>query len=722
MMKRWNGLFHRSGVVGVFTLFHIARRRVHERVGSPASRPMEERVEAARNALLQFNVMVGQGVEPDVLMYTSLISIMGKARMEWQAYKLFSRMLEQGLQPVPETYLALRMATSTARKKLISDIECKMRECIQQLPQELAKEEVRRQALDAAQRQERITAAEANPHLPTPTAIRAPQCREPQSPSPQDDDASYSTVHIDSPQGAWATFKAMQQRQGLSKSLADNEARDALRPKLEKLHEEELRIYLTVHRQLRDGNKSDLINRVLGCVPQSEIEEMLIRRKRYFGAVREMLERQLSDSAVPDSTPLTADQAALHHSDGGTASPSELELPPDSSSGAEPQKDVSEQKSPNELSTRDVFTSAPEFLHAPWGIIKKPLNPPPRSPSIVNETSNDPLSQEELLELHAKAAIGEIDLVPQHWLRRYCRQFHLKWKRRVSGELVDLVRWHIKHFPPNGASSQPAFQERVALGETLDAFHALQLISRRCHNLQVVDAHEVASNVASHLKKENRAKKLCDDAMRRERNLAAAEALQQAATEYTPPLREEPKPSRVLGIVSHTETANSGSQELPPWALTLGRSPFHFKNGTFGDPERGQLTEVSEGKFRLRPNFEAQQKWQVDVDALPAEMQKRLRENILTREASEALQNEQSENEKRTNARSQRFANFVRRARRRAEEAKSATLKPLPPRLRMAQMLTAARHQPRMKRDTNADSPPTSSAETDDAERVKGAS
>lgn len=55
----------------------------------------------ARDALLQLNIMIRRGIEPDVLMYTTLIATMGRAKLEWQAYKLFSRMIEQNLRPLP---------------------------------------------------------------------------------------------------------------------------------------------------------------------------------------------------------------------------------------------------------------------------------------------------------------------------------------------------------------------------------------------------------------------------------------------------------------------------------------------------------------------------------------------------------------------------------------------------------------------------------------------
>jgi hypothetical protein len=80
--------------------------------------------------------MVDQGIEPDVNMYTHLIATMAGARLEWQAYKLFSRMLEQGLQPLPETYEALQLATSTDRSKLTKDIEKKVREVMAAQPTE----------------------------------------------------------------------------------------------------------------------------------------------------------------------------------------------------------------------------------------------------------------------------------------------------------------------------------------------------------------------------------------------------------------------------------------------------------------------------------------------------------------------------------------------------------------------------------------------------------
>lgn len=94
----------------------------------------------AREALLQYNIMVNRGVKPDVLTFTSLIEKMAGANLEWQAYRLFSQMLEMGIEPLPQTYVALRKATKPTRKKLISDITAKIEQTAQSMPNTIAED------------------------------------------------------------------------------------------------------------------------------------------------------------------------------------------------------------------------------------------------------------------------------------------------------------------------------------------------------------------------------------------------------------------------------------------------------------------------------------------------------------------------------------------------------------------------------------------------------
>ena len=297
-----------------------------------------------QDTLLQFNIMVDQGIEPDAAMYTHIIKTMADAGHEWQAYKFFSRMLEQGLEPLPETFLALREATGSQRGALSNDIALKAQETLESQPMqklEKAIEHERNEALmeRAAVRRLLETTPEsmladvdgddaedddfvdifASEEGEAESGKKNREATEANGPSQEgtngeaethasagaDNDeaefrsSSIPTMHITSPRAVWETLRHMEElRKVREQPKATGSARQQLRETLRTtLHEEELNIFLAANRQLRHGNKDDRIDRILDNVPQSRIEEMLRRRKRYFRGVSTLLEAHMAELA-----------------------------------------------------------------------------------------------------------------------------------------------------------------------------------------------------------------------------------------------------------------------------------------------------------------------------------------------------------------------------------------------------------------------------------------
>jgi hypothetical protein len=459
------------------------------------------RQENAKMALLHLNVMIDQGMEPDVLMYTNLIAIMGAAKLEWQAYKLFSRMLGQGLRPLPETYLALQRATNPARAQVIADLERRIHETSLALPGQVAQvEKGRRDAEDReAQRAFDALLGEA---ADAPDPFRITSASSSPSPTAADnttsktyrfgDDGPIPSIDITSPRGVMAALDAMK-GQARSEVIAAENAKRAveLTAKLAKLHEEELRIFLTIHRQLRDGTKEDMINRVLSVVPGEKIDEMLSRRKRYFRAVGDVLELQVrelreagSGGDVADGAPSDdwgPDAAAEENRDNsennqlnGDVKPHEREanavvrsiqheaagdLAPAASANDDVDILSHSDLVPNADKTQmvtsaDRFSAAPEAIRTPWGVIQKPVTAGIKmtEKQAPNPERDDAmaLSDEEIAQVYISARTGAINEVPLHLLRRYCRQYRLSWKRSAGPDAIAAqVSWHAETFPPS---------------------------------------------------------------------------------------------------------------------------------------------------------------------------------------------------------------------------------------------------------------------------------
>jgi hypothetical protein len=641
-----------------------------------------DRADAARNALLQLNVMVAQGLQPDVPMYTSLITIMGRAGLEWQAFKLFSRMLEQGLQPLPETYLALRRATSPSRQKLISDLEVKMREAALALPEELAGKELQSQTEakeDAVRRFKRLMRGEAV--VPIEVARTAPSLQEHRAAAAARADAASAAsssaagnstsaadgakprgdagaggsgnipvMSIHSVEGVVHTMHHIQQREAFRAGLAKPGAeRAALERDLNRLHEEELRILLTHHRQFRDGDKAALVARVLDNLQARSLRALFDRRRKYFDSVRLVLEDQIDQlraaaaatgttlealdgdmalraralDAAERGVPLTAipadvrtdasltalapDQVAAAYLSGADAMPMQLgdgngpaapsldsddidalaaasldgamdtsiqgtmhdgeaastgppltrvmapsELPSLREQGQAPLTGSAAENvgTSQQLSAREAWALSPPLLQTPWGdTIRRPLRPPP-APHVRNPArdARAALDAGEMKELTTAVFASAIDQLPVTLLRRYARQFRLKWSRHQDNgtQLMNLIDWHVRRLNPNGAASDLATdtgmtqaqlqEQRVALyrqeelaaaRKTVDRFNLVVAAAKRCDNMTLVDSAAVSKEILRHQLRERAVERGGADAQRAQAHASTVETLQQ---------------------------------------------------------------------------------------------------------------------------------------------------------------------------------------------------
>lgn len=646
----------------------VSHRRVHDRpFRSKQGEEMSQQArDTAQEALLQFNLMVERGVEPDAMTYTSLISTMANARLEWQAYKLFSRMLEHNVRPMPETYVALRDATSPKRKRLVDDLTRKIEESVEQFPGDLAATIERNQKEDdlktIARFEEYVDGDDAL-FLDEPAVSEAQEASE----SKPDTDPSYKRVHIRNPADVWGTHKALEAAGALGglhdAPAAEKETQAELRELLTRLHEEELRIFLSVKKQLRHGNKDELIQRVIQCVGALAIREMLQRRAKYFKSVGDLLEIDVRD--------LKRSEAAGERLNDVLRSP------------VEPVGDV---------------------LQTPWGFIHKPTAALASRKrweqrlALQSEQPLDasPLSADEVNLVYRKAQLDELDDLPISALRRYASQHNLRWKRKVPGSLADIVLWHAKTVLPSNLkgkllSATPSLrrqQHDADMKKTLENFEAFRIISQRTKNLQVVDSKEINLSVNKAKLSKNLQEKYSDVNRRREMHLNEAQMLQRQARELLPIAASSTQSSnsRVLG---------SGDQnELPPWALeSTSGALYNFKTQRFGDPNKGSLQELSDGRIRLMPNREAQQTHRVETNSLPTSMRDSVQQAELVEQqianAKAAVVEEKMEHRK-----FKKFSSFVQQAKRKEQLAKDALppeLKPLKPKQRMASQLRRGR-------------------------------
>ncbi|KAF8285734.1 hypothetical protein TcYC6_0032610 [Trypanosoma cruzi] len=720
----------RAVALGAATIL-LPFRCVHERpfLDLPTDVSQGEAYDMARDALVQLNVMVRRGIEPDALMYTSLIATMGRAKLEWQAYKLFSRMLEQGVRPLPETYVALRDATSPSRRRLRQDLQLKIEESLESLPSELAEEELARR-----QEQDRLCVEKFEDYmrgvLPTPppcasytqtTVIPAVQGEGGRNDDGdfqkerngafaaatktdgggQEEPRPVATMHIRNPTDAWSTARMMEEQRGIRTQRTQGSDTIALSDELHRLHEEELRIFLAAQRQLRHGTKDELVRRVLDNVPERSIRDMLGRRKHYFRSVAHILENDIHALRREN---IGENKDVLQNS-------------------------VQEQFSAADrtLTAAEKETVAPEVLHTPWGILRKPMKrePDPSASRSMERLQRISLSLEELQLIRCKGETGDLDELPESLLRRYAFEFNLKWKRRFPLSLLEAVQWHCTTFLPEQLDGKvvvrptPALrrqQEEEGMHKTLENYEAFRIISQRTNNLQVVDHKEINLHLKKIQKTMLQKERHTEETLRRERNLLDAATLAASAKSFTPPYGTSNTVSRVLGVneggdssiakipppASTSDTRGDSSvqeecHELPPWAIFSGAEEFDISTGRFGDPDVGRYQELSDGRFKVLPSREAQDKWAVDRQLLPgplqdklqrAELQQKLRHEAIERRYQQKLQYN----------RYRKWDSFLRKAQEKGQREKSSeeeeevgAVRPLPPKRRLSQLLRKGR-------------------------------
>lgn len=610
----------------------------------------EEAFEAARDALLQFNLMVGHGIEPDALMYTSLIAIMGRARLEWHAYKLFSRMIEAHVRPVPETYLALRDATAPSRRALREDIQRKVEEAMATFPERLAESEWERRRREdtecwktfmaCIEEGEKSAWPETPTTLPLPVGVEGKAVETPDEHakthkrdekgenrlssmgSSEDTEATspppppgtttgthttttatttttmssspppLATVKIRHPREVWQTAQLAETLRETETGRAKGEGRDRLAGALNGLHEEELRIFLTIHRQLRHGSKAQLIERVLQTVSRERIEAMLVRRQYYFRSVEKLLKQDL--------------EIVKGNQEGGSSSDTSLGISAT-------------------LSSSERHRHEPDVLYTPWGFLRKParlLSKPTASETekkgddtgrgklpAVRTTEREegggehlpthflrlPLTEEEIALVRAKAMSSDIDELPEALLRRYAYMFRLRWRRRhatASGlpersssmggghtqALTEVVTWHATTFfhdipaeegsshisstttttstgvpmvlfTPSPAASTALRRQREKEGmqKTLEHYEAFRLIAHRTQNLQVVDNKEINLHLHRIRREARAAARQAADFSRREGHKEAALSMAERATQFDGPLLQVEDTTPPLG-------------------------------------------------------------------------------------------------------------------------------------------------------------------------------
>lgn len=749
----WCGAAFRVGAsadtASCYGAFAVARRYVHERPFQelPEDLSQGEAYAVARDALLQLNVMHRRGVEPDALMYTSLIATMGRAGLEWQAYKLFSRMIEQNVQPLPETYVALRDATSKQRAALREQIQTKIEEAVDAFPEELAEAERARQ-----REEDRRCVAKFNEYMrgvlpstgaTTTTTVSATstdtgaagssgkaKSDEGHEASAVSSAQSVPSVHIRSPRDAWSAAQMAREHRRDAQGVEKGEGAAELRAALERFDEEELRIFLAAQRQLRHGTKTQLIDRVLQRVSGGAIRAMLARRNHYFRSVEQILAadlRQLNASsgeAVAESAPAETAEAAQS----GTPASAEAD---------------------RTLTSAEREALAPEVLYAPWGILRKPMRRrhEPPAPRNAERLERVRLSEPELRLLRQRAETNDLDELPESMLRRYAYQFQLRWRRSEgAASLLKAVQWHVLTYLPTAlqqgadgsgaAAPTPALRlqkEEEGMRQTLENFEAFRVIAQRTNNLQVVDSKEINRHLQHVRQDAIRRERKVENALRRERHVMEAAGLAASAKTFTSLPVEERQPMQVLGVTAEetaaaarleepahtslvTTVANEDSAEakaeadaageLPPWAMFGEEDEFNLSTGRFGDPSTGRLQELSDSKVRLLPSRTSQAKWSVDRHLLPtslkdivdeAELEQQQRHEAVEKEYERRLQYTKYRKWDHLISKAQ-----LKRSRERAEEAQAGAPQPLPPKRRLAQMLRKGKDRQRVSEEVQA--------------------
>ncbi|KAG5504451.1 hypothetical protein JKF63_04903 [Porcisia hertigi] len=757
----------RIDVHRIFDTTSVARRHVNERPFQelPEDVSQGEAYSMARDALLQLNIMLRRGIEPDVLMYTSLISTMGRAGLEWQAYKLFSRMVEQNIQPLPETYVALRDATSRQRGALREKIQTKIEEAMEVFPEELAERERERQreedrrciakfneyirgVLPATTSSEpvsasslavaRDTAADDKTAPGDRTGAHASTCEGGTALSGD----TIATMHVRNPTDAWNTTQLAQGVRSRAQSTAKGNTAVELRTSLERMDEEELRIYLAAQRQFRHGTKADLIDRVLKTLSAASIRAMLDRRSHYFRSVEQILAadlRQLNMSSPADHQPVSAKEVSA-------------------------QVDVAQDRTLGNAA--DAMT--PEVLYAPWGILRKPQRRrcEAAAPRNAERLERVRLSGPEWSLICSKAETNDLDELPESLLRRYAYQFQLRWRRKEgAASLLEAVQWHVTTYTGGAlqkagegpgsdellvspAPTPPIRLQKEAEGmkKTLDNYEVFRVIAQRTNNLQVVDSKEINRHLQHVRREAMRRERKTEGMLRRERHVMAAAGLAASAKSFTPSPTGDSGELQVLGLsagsppdgatqnamvestsllspglVESKSRGNGGeaaadaedgaaASELPPWALFEEEDEFNLSSGHFGDPEVGRFQELSDSRIQVLPSRTAQAQWSVDRQLLPTSLKDIVQEAELEQQRRhEAIEKEYERRLQYTKYR--RWDNMISRAqqkRRRqthdeiGEGEGPGVAKPLPAKRRLAQLLRKGRDRQRVPAEMQA--------------------
>ena len=519
-------------------MFQFTIKRALHTAFRPSPLSAEDRTNAAKHALLAFNIMIAQSIKPDVFMYTHLIRIMGDAGFEWQAYKLFARMLEQGVQPLPETYAALKQATHSRRSSLHDDISRKLEETWRSLPSDIAKD------LDRNEESQRLTLANDVSKMSAGTLIPEHVLRKTEQLSASknriasvlleakqevatessskdagistefaetDRNDSYASMKIDNPPLTWETFKAAQEASRNSAQKMKPDERVKALQGLSILHDDELRIFLAVHRQLRHGPREALVTRILDNVPYTAVMGMLQRRVNFFAQMRQEF-REVIDRENEKS-----DDDSIEISDRERKSIPNLT------------RDSSFESFPNSLSTVEEQLTMPQtersgqsmrVLYTPWGFIKEPIFKQQKQ-GVINPERNVSLSKEEEDSIVAAAHAKELDRIAPRLLRQFARQHGIKWKRR-SNELYENVQFHVLYCMnvDNGQQDRPKKEEPVSVQKEDEstsakptAFEMLRAITRYSAEVKAVDDDKLNAQIKTLMEKQ-RSNRIRDELQR----------------------------------------------------------------------------------------------------------------------------------------------------------------------------------------------------------------
>ena len=229
--------------------------------------------------------------------------------MELTAYKLFNRMLQQKISPIPETYQALLDATSPMRASLVNEVKRKLHQSVQGAGRAMQKR--RRDLLVEA----RTASVEYLRELSTDDPAQIAEMNlqkelERLHVSSLGKDKALSVldeeIELDSP-------KATLYVGSLRKAFYGNEweragrnsltkaQRDALRPRIEKLSDMEVSMFLSIHRQKKADTRSVNIDTVLNHIHEGFIYEMLKQRDAYLTTLKEIMEKNnaISEYVTP---------------------------------------------------------------------------------------------------------------------------------------------------------------------------------------------------------------------------------------------------------------------------------------------------------------------------------------------------------------------------------------------------------------------------------------